>query len=146
MRIWWSFMCDDSHRWEAYVEETPGAPDELATCPVCGFEAVTARRELPANRARVTFVSGARVVDEVPGQVSHANRYYLEISSHDDSEILRSAVAFDWAGAVERAAWFNNVTWAEAKNRWLRTELSGPVGDVPSTRACRCSRHSRHLD
>ena len=130
MRVWWEFRCDDGHAWEVYIDDAPDPPDELAICPIDGSEAITAHREPPADRVRVTLVSGARIVDKVKGQVWRENRYYLEVSACDGSQILRSAQDFDWDSAVERASWFNNHTWEEAVSRWKRTGLAMEDGGV----------------
>jgi hypothetical protein len=130
MRVWWDFRCDWGHRWEAYIEDAPEPPAELAICPIDGSEAITAAREPPADRVSVTLVPGARIVDPTRGQVSRESRYYLEVWSWDGSQVLRSAQDFDWDGAVERASWFNNRTWDEAVNRWERTGLTIEDGSI----------------
>jgi hypothetical protein len=64
------------------------------------------------------------VVDDVTGQVEREDRYYIEISALDGSDVLRSAADFEWDDAVERASWFKEATWTEATNRWKRAGMS----------------------
>jgi hypothetical protein len=117
-------MCDDNHAWDVFAEDAAEPPSDAAYCPIDGFEAVTARRMPPADRVRVTIVPAARIADDITEAVIHEDRYCLEVSSTDGQHALRSTTEFAWDDAVARAAWFKQLTWADAVNRWRRTGLT----------------------
>ena len=120
-RVWWSMMCDASHRWEAESPDVPEPPPEVWRCPVCGMEAVTAQRQPPADYVRICLVSAARVGDAVRGDVIKEGQWYLEIVRSDGGDTMRSHQPWPWNEAIERAARFQELTWPEAENRWRRT-------------------------
>ena len=120
-RIWWVMMCDDNHAWEAESLDVPEPPPEAVHCPVCGLEAVTARRELLADYVRICLVSAARVSDPVSGAISNEGQWYVEVQQSEGDGIIRSHRSWSWSGATERAGRFREMTWPEALNRWRRT-------------------------
>ena len=113
--------CDSNHAWEAQADDAPEPPPDALRCPFDGAQAVTARKEEPADRVRITLASGARITDPVRGTVAHDGEWFVEISSFDGSRSLRSTEAWPWAVAVDKAARLQNLTWHEAKARWNRT-------------------------
>jgi hypothetical protein len=125
MRVWWYLMCDESHGWEGHADDpSTEAPARLLRCPVCGLEAITARRMPPADRVRVALAPSTCIADSVRAQVAREDRYYVEVRSRDGTEAILSADDFDWEDAVERGSWFRNLTWVEAANRCQRTGLA----------------------
>jgi hypothetical protein len=120
-RVWWSMMCDRNHMWDVEADDAPEPPRQALRCPVDGEEAVTASKEEPADRVRITLASAARVTDPVRGTVAHDDEWFVEVSSVDGSRSMRTAEAWPWVVAIDKAARFQNLTWREAEARWNRT-------------------------
>jgi hypothetical protein len=127
VRVWWDISCDDSHRWETYVDEDEGAPrdlpEQLAPCPVCGQPAVMAFRLVPSDRARISLVPAACTTDDERSHVWREDRYYLKLTSHDGTESLLSGDDYEWEEAVKRAGWFRRLSYQQAANRFDRVGL-----------------------
>lgn len=85
---------------------------------------MTASRRPPADRVTVSILPAARIADGVTHVVDHDDHYSLEISSADGQHVLRTATEFEWDAALDRAAWFRNLTWADAVERWRRTGMT----------------------
>ena len=125
MKVWWKMACDNNHRWEVYIEDSPEPSQYALTCPEDGTPAVTAKRMPPADRVRVTLVPAARIADHVTGAVVDDSKYFVEIqpSGQVTGETLRSQRPYDWDEAVRKASVFNKASWEDAQRRWLRTGL-----------------------
>lgn len=122
MQVWWVFRCDEGHRWEFLDEDAADPRPEWLRCPK-GHEAVVVQKMAPADRVLVTLVPVARISDSVTGRVSREHRYVVVIASSDGSWRLQSCADFSWTDAIERAGWFENVTWADAQKRWDHSKL-----------------------
>jgi hypothetical protein len=121
--VWWTLRCDANHEWSVLHDDTTRPPDGYEICPHDGTPAVTLKQMPPADRVRITLAPAARVADPETGVVEAEHRYFIELGRWNASEVLRSESFFDWPEAIERASWFANASWEEARNRWERTGL-----------------------
>jgi hypothetical protein len=124
--VFWSFRCENEHWWEVALPSGQEPSNSDAMCPEDGEMAITKRREPPADRVGVCLLSAARVVDDVRGQVSKTDQYFIAIVSNDGVELARSARAYRWEVAIEKAAIFRDATTEMALNRWRRTGMDNP--------------------
>ena len=122
MKVWWSFMCDRNHSWEAfidYVGEEP--PAHLLVCPHDGEPAVIGSRAVLADRVVVAILPATAVGPS--GGVTHEREFFLEISTRDRVKSLSSSKSYSWDDAVRRAGLFRGATWEEAARKWGRMGL-----------------------
>jgi hypothetical protein len=122
MNIWREYRCDQNHSWTVYADDV-AEPAASAHCPVDGSEAVTVSKQPPADRVTIAIVPAARIVDSRTGKIGHEREYFLELSSSDGSQRIRSKV-LDWQNAVTMAERFKDLPWEQAMGRWKHGKLS----------------------
>lgn len=121
--IVWQMQCDANHRWSVPMPDGGELAAEAMQCQ-CGLEAVTARKEVSADRVHFTVRSCARVADRVTGDVVDDGVVMLAIADSDGRtrEVgpMPISKSFDWMSELSRCS---------SADVWRKLERMLPLPD-----------------
>jgi len=120
MATWYYMECDNADRWSKFSDTDTEPTEEELVCPPAGHPAIILAR-FPMDR--LVKLTIAAISDPPTSQSDKFTKFFLEMSTWDGQNFLRSAKTFTWEEAVKRAEWFHNLSWEDAERRWARLKM-----------------------
>jgi hypothetical protein len=120
MATWYGMECDHGDTWSKFSDtDTEPTEDELV-CPQAGHPAIILSRFKLDRLVKLTIAATSRPPES---QGHKTSKFFLEMSTWDGRDFLRSKERYTWEDAVKRAELFHNLSWEDAERRWTRLKM-----------------------
>ena len=120
MATWYYLECDHADHWSIFSETDTEPTGPGLLCPQGGHQAIILRASPLDRLVRITIAAAGL---PPTSQSDTRSRFFLELSTWDETHRLRSSETYDWDEAVKRAGWFHNLSWEDAERRWTRMKM-----------------------
>ena len=120
MATWFAMECDHADSWSIFSETDQEPTGDDLLCPEAGHPAVVLARRPLHRYVRITLAAATAAPTS---QADTRSRFFLELSTWDGADRLRSQKTYGWDEVVKRADAFHNLSWEDAERRWQRLRL-----------------------